>query len=82
MSSVRKTIVVTEQQNNWIAQQLTAGYFTNDSELIRDLIRKEQERQQESELIRAALIIGEQSGEAKSLDFQQFIESKKAQYLS
>lgn len=81
MSSVRKTIVVTEQQNNWIAQQLTAGYFTNDSELIRDLIRKEQMRQQEMDVIRAALIVGEQSGEAKSIDFQQFIARKQTQHI-
>jgi putative addiction module CopG family antidote len=47
MSTVRKTITVTEQQDSWIAQQVRAGRFTNDSELIRDLIRREQERGRE-----------------------------------
>ena len=44
MPAVRKTITVTEQQDTWIAEQVAAGRFTNDSELIRDLIRREQQR--------------------------------------
>lgn len=44
MTVVRKTITVTDQQDAWIAGQVRAGRFTNDSELIRDLIRREQER--------------------------------------
>lgn len=44
MGVVRKTITVTDQQDVWISEQVQAGRFTNDSELIRDLIRREQER--------------------------------------
>ncbi len=44
MATVRKTITLTEQQNSWIAAQIDAGSYTNDSEAIRDLIRREQER--------------------------------------
>ncbi|KXK36054.1 MAG: hypothetical protein JNIBNLAF_01310 [Nitrosomonas europaea] len=43
MATVRKTISLTDQQNAWITAQVEAGRFTNDSELIRDLIRREQE---------------------------------------
>lgn len=35
MSTVRKTITVTETQDAWIPAQVQAGRFTNDSELIR-----------------------------------------------
>jgi len=59
MATVRKTIALTEQQNAWIAAQIDAGSYTNDSEAIRDLIRREQERSLES--IRQALIESEQS---------------------
>ena len=38
MSTTRKTITVTEQQNKWIKARIAAGEFTNDSEYIRDLI--------------------------------------------
>ena len=39
MGTTRKTITVTDQQDQWIKAQIEAGDFTNDSEYIRDLIR-------------------------------------------
>ncbi len=63
MGTTRKTITVTDQQDNWIKAQIAAGEFTNDSEYIRDLIRRDQARKADIEAIRAALIESEQSGE-------------------
>lgn len=80
MATVRKTISLTDQQNAWITAQVEAGRFTNDSELIRDLIRREQERMAEINTIRAALIEGEQSGEPQPFDFDQFKKRKLAQH--
>ena len=54
MASARKTITLTDQQDDWIKAQVDAGNYTNDSEYIRDLIRREQERDAEIEAIRAA----------------------------
>ena len=51
MGTVRKTITLTEQQDGWIKAQISAGHYTNDSEYIRDLIRREQERNTEVEAI-------------------------------
>ena len=79
MATVRKTITITEQQNAWIAAQIDAGSYTNDSEAIRDLIRREQERSFEIESIRQALIEGEQSGEPEQFDFAAFKQRKTAQ---
>ena len=62
MTTTRKTITVTDQQDEWIKSRIEAGEFTNDSEYIRDLIRRDQARVSETEAIRAALIDGEQSG--------------------
>lgn len=66
MSTVRKTITLTRKQDEWIKLQIESGDYTNDSECIRDLIRRAQESAVESpaeiEAIRAALIEGEQSG--------------------
>jgi len=76
MATVRKTITLTEQQNAWIAAQIAAGSYTNDSEAIRDLIRREQERSAETESVRQALIEGEQSGEPESFDFAAFKQRK------
>jgi antitoxin ParD1/3/4 len=80
VATVRKTITLTEQQNVWIAGQIAAGYYTNDSEAIRDLIRREQERSAEIENIRKALIEGEHSGEPEPFDFAAFKKRKSAQY--
>jgi antitoxin ParD1/3/4 len=72
MATVRKTITVTDQQDAWISSQVHAGRFTNDSELIRDLIRREQERIDQIEKVRQALIEGENSGEPRDFDFAAF----------
>ena len=72
MATVRKTITLTDKQDSWIKEQIDAGHYTNDSEYIRDLIRREQERSAEVEALRAALIEGEASGEAKPFDAGAF----------
>ena len=72
MATVRKTISLTEQQDAWIAAQVAAGSYTNDSEAIRDLIRREQERSAEVEAIRSALIEGENSGAPRPFDVAAF----------
>jgi antitoxin ParD1/3/4 len=77
---VRKTITLTEQQNAWIAAQIDAGSYTDDSEAIRDLIRREQERGLEMESLRQALIDGEQSGEPEPFDFVAFKRRKAEQH--
>jgi antitoxin ParD1/3/4 len=72
MGTVRKTITLTDMQDGWIKAQINAGHYTNDSEYIRDLIRREQERSSEIEAIRAALIEGEASGEPRPFDAGAF----------
>ena len=63
---VKKSISVTNQQDSWIKAQIETGYFGNESEVIRELIRERQTREQETpaeiEAIRKALIEGEKSG--------------------
>lgn len=62
MSTIRKTITLTDTQNDWIKAQIESGAYTNDSEVMRDLIRKAQAEHAEIEAIRAKLIEAEQSG--------------------
>ncbi len=69
MATIRKTITLTEQQGNWIKSRINDGDFTNDSEYVRDLIRRDQEQLTEVQAIRAALIKGERSGKgSRSVD--------------
>ena len=66
MPMVKKSISVTDQQDAWIKAQVETGHFGNESEVVRELIRERQVREQETpeeiKAIRAALIKGEQSG--------------------
>ncbi len=69
MAMVKKSISVTNRQDEWIKAQIASGHFGNESEVVRELIRERQIREEETpeeiEAIRAALIKGEQSGVSK-----------------
>ena len=80
MGTTRKTITLTEQQDDWVKAQITAGQFTNDSEYFRDLIRRDQAGQAGIEAIRAALIEGEESGEPLPFNSSQFNQEMAAKY--
>jgi len=80
MGTTRKTITVTEQQDEWIKARIAAGDFTNDSEYIRDLIRRDQARHAEIDAIRRALIKGEESGEPRPFDGELFKEKMAAKH--
>lgn len=62
MSTTRKTITVTEQQDHWIKARIEDGDFTNDSEYIRDLIRRDQEENAKFLVLKAAINEGLASG--------------------
>ena len=68
MSMHRKTITLTEQQDDWVKDQIASGHFGNDSEYIRDLIRRDQQAKERLAVLRQALAEGESSGKPKPLD--------------
>lgn len=71
MTMHRKTITVTDHQNHWIKGQILTGKFGNDSEYIRDLIRRDQESKERLAALRQALLDGENSGPAIPLDMAE-----------
>ena len=62
MAMVKKSITVTDQQEAWIQAQLADGQYASESEVFRNLIRREQAKNAEIEAIRAALIEAEARG--------------------
>ncbi len=62
MRTVRKTITLTDLHDQWIKAQIAAGHFTNDSEYIRDLIRRDREQNAEFEALKASVKEGLDSG--------------------
>jgi len=64
METVRKSITFTEQQDGWIKLRVQNGDFTNDSEYIRDLVRKDQQQNLKLVELKNAIDEGLQSGKS------------------
>ena len=62
MGTTRKTITLTDQQDQWIKARIAAGDYTNDSEYIRDLVRRDQEQNAKFRALKAAIREGLHSG--------------------
>ena len=62
MATIRKTITLTEKQEEWIKAQIVNGDFTNDSEYLRDLVRRDQEQNARFLALKAAIQEGINSG--------------------
>jgi len=62
MGTTRKTITVTDQQNAWIKSRIASGDYTNDSEYLRDLLRKDQERSEKITNMQRLVTEGLESG--------------------
>ncbi|MEM1081084.1 MAG: type II toxin-antitoxin system ParD family antitoxin [Pseudomonadota bacterium] len=86
MSTVRKTITLTKKQEAWIKAQIGSGDFTNESEYLRSLIRRDQAKREKLIALKAAIQEGVDSGTSKkSVDqIWQEAEQKKPgqQWLS
>ena len=55
MGTTRKTITLTDKQDQWIKAQIAAGEYTNDSEYIRDLVRRDQEENAKFQALKLAI---------------------------
>lgn len=77
METVRKSITFTDQQDNWIKLRVQSGDFTNDSEYIRDLVRRDQQQNMKLMELKNAIDEGLQSGKSplKISDIIRQVES-------
>ncbi|HSC67354.1 MAG TPA: type II toxin-antitoxin system ParD family antitoxin, partial [Cellvibrio sp.] len=46
----------------WVEDQINTGHYSNASDYMRDLIRRDQTMQREREALIQALVVGENSG--------------------
>lgn len=78
MATVRKTITLTDAQDDWIKAQVANGDFTHDSEYFRDLVRHDQEKEP---ALKAAIDEGMASGPSgRSVD--DIWAAAEARYLA
>ena len=78
MATIQKTITLTEKQDKWIKGQIARGDFTNDSEYLRDLIRRDQEQNTRFRALKAAIQEGLNSGVSNKTvnDIMEEIEAR------
>ena len=62
MATTRKTITLSEQQDAWVKMRIDTGDYTNDSEYVRDLIRRDQEQRAKFQALKQAIQEGIDSG--------------------
>jgi len=62
MGLVKKSITVTDQQNDWIKYRIGNGEYGNDSEYLRDLIRKDKSENEKLIKLQQAIQRGIDSG--------------------
>ena len=69
-----------DPMKNWVETQAKSGRYGNASDYVRDLIRRDQERQGAISEIQELVDEGLASGEAKSFDPETFLADRRAAY--
>ncbi|MEN1784230.1 MAG: type II toxin-antitoxin system ParD family antitoxin [Bacteroidota bacterium] len=62
MSTVRKSLTITQSQEDWIRLQIEKGGFANESEYLRHLIRMDEAQNRGYLMIKKAIQDGYNSG--------------------
>lgn len=78
MTMMRKTITIPGAMEDWIKAQIAEGSYSNDSEYVRDLIRRDQERKSALNDLRGLIEEGLESGVSSSsvTDIMQRVETR------
>ncbi|MCB1605062.1 MAG: type II toxin-antitoxin system ParD family antitoxin [Gammaproteobacteria bacterium] len=74
MSLIKKSITITEKQNEWIKSRISFGDYGNDSEYLRDLIRRDKAENQKLIALQQAIQKGIDSGVSER-SFDEIIQS-------
>lgn len=69
-----------DPMKSWIETRLKDGSFSNTSDYVRHLIRRDQERAQAIEALQKAINEGVQSGEPEPFDFKAFKARMREQH--
>ena len=58
-------VSIPDPMKEWVESQIKGGHYSNASDYVRDLIRRDQEYKDKRETLINALIAGEKSGVSK-----------------
>lgn len=62
MATIRKSITFTDKLSDWIQTLIAEGDYANESEYIRDLVRKDLEKNAKFRELKTAIQLGFDSG--------------------
>lgn len=68
-----------EPMKAWVEAQTQDGRYSNASDYVRDLIRRDQDRQQAVAELQQLVDEGQASGSAARLDLEAFLARKRGQ---
>lgn len=71
-------ISLPDPMRDWVEMQLESGLYANNSDYIRDLIRKDQQRVEKLAILQQAIAAGLESGDAGVLDMQAIKRQARA----
>ncbi len=63
----------------FVTQQVSKGRFSSASEVVRAGLRLLEEHEARVEALRAAIIVGENSGPSEPFDFAEFVKEQRRQ---
>ncbi|WP_102159380.1 type II toxin-antitoxin system ParD family antitoxin [Zhihengliuella halotolerans] len=72
------SISLDEHFTEFLTREVASGRFRSASEVVRAGLRLLEDQETQMATLRAALVAGEQSGDAETFDFDAFIASKKS----
>ncbi|MGS2723992.1 type II toxin-antitoxin system ParD family antitoxin [Porticoccus sp. GXU_MW_L64] len=71
-------ISLPDQMRDWVEAQIDTGLYSNNSDYVRDLIRKDQQRADKVQALQKAITEGLESGDAGELDMQAIKQKARA----
>lgn len=78
MATVRKSITFTDTLSNWMQSLVSSGEYANESEYVRELVRKDREKNAKLHALREAIDEGLKSG-VSTRSVSDILKSKQAQ---
>lgn len=75
------SVLLNEHFEGFIAKQLQSGRYTSGSEVVRDALRLLENEDRKRENLHKLLLAGDESGEAKQFDLDEFKERMRLKHV-
>ena len=72
------SVVLGDYLTDFVDRQVELGRYASASEVVRAGLRMLEEREAQTDALRAALVEGERSGDAEPFDLEAFLAMKRA----